>query len=78
MTHSEFLIAVDDEFGSLQGRTIVRDLVLDELTQDTPQQALARGVSPRDVWIALCRAMNVPKERWHGAGLPHPPRDTPA
>lgn len=78
MTHSEFLIAVDDEFGSLQGRTIVRDLVLDELAQDTPQQALARGVSPRDVWIALCRAMNVPKERWHGAGLPHPPRDTPA
>lgn len=78
MTHSEFLIAVDDEFGSLQGRTIVRDLVLDELAQDTPQQALARGVSPRDVWMALCRAMNVPKERWHGAGLPHPPRDTPA
>ena len=78
MTHSEFLIAVDDEFGSLQGRTIVRDLVLDELAQDTPQQALARGVSPRDVWMALCRAMNVPKERWHGAGLPDPPRDTPA
>jgi len=78
VTHSEFLIAVDDEFGSLQGRTIVRDLVLDELAQDTPQQALARGVSPRDVWMALCRAMNVPKERWHGAGLPHPPRDTPA
>ena len=78
MTHSEFLIAVDDEFGSLQGRTIVRDLVLDELAQDTPQQALARGVSPRDVWMALCRAMNVPIERWHGAGLPHPPRDTPA
>lgn len=78
MTHSEFLIAVDDEFGSLQGRTIVRDLVLDELAQDTPQQALARGVSPRDVWMALCRAMNVPKARWHGAGLPHPPRDTPA
>jgi hypothetical protein len=78
VTHSEFLIAVDDEFGSLQGRTIVRDLVIDELAHDTAQQALARGVSPRDVWMALCRAMNVPKERWHGAGLPHPPRDTPA
>ena len=77
MTHSEFLIAVDDEFGSLQGRTILRDLVLDELSDETALQALSRGVAPRDVWLALCRAMNVPAERRYGAGLPNPPRDTP-
>jgi hypothetical protein len=78
VTHSEFLIAVDDEFGSLQGRTILRDLVLDELSDETALQALSRGVAPRDVWFALCRAMNVPPERRYGAGLPNPPRDTPS
>lgn len=78
MTHSEFLIAVDDEFGSLQARTIVRDLVLDELSDMTAGQALANGVAPRDVWGALCRAMQVPQDRWYGAGLEKPPHDTPA
>lgn len=78
MTHSEFLIAVDDEFGSLQARTIVRDLVLDELSDRTAGQALENGVAPRDVWAALCRAMQVPVDRWYGAGLEKPARDTPA
>lgn len=78
MTHSEFLIAVDDEFGALQARTIVRDLVLDGLSHQTAAEALARGVSPRDVWLAVCGAMQVPRERWYGAGVPNPPRDTPA
>ncbi len=78
MTHSEFLIAVDDEFGAIQARTIVRDLVLDGLGHSTAAEALSRGVSPRDVWLALCGAMEVPRERWYGAGVLHPPRDTPA
>lgn len=78
MTHSEFLIAVDEEFGAIQARTIVRDLVLDGLGHSTAAEALARGESPRDVWWALCGAMQVPRERWYGAGVPQPPRDTPA
>jgi hypothetical protein len=78
VTHSEFLIAVDDEFGMIQARTIVRELVLDNLGHSTAAEALARGVSPRDVWLALCGAMEVPRERWYGAGVPQPPRDTPA
>lgn len=78
MTHSEFLIAVDEEFGAIQARTIVRDLVLNGLGHSTAAEALARGESPRDVWWALCGAMQVPRERWYGAGVPQPPRDTPA
>lgn len=78
MTHSEFLIAVDEEFGPLQGRALVRDLVVDELGHITGQQALADGVAPRDVWRALCTVMDVPLERQHGVGRAQPLSDTPA
>ncbi len=74
MTRSEFSRAVADEFGEAYGRTLVRDLVLDPLGQRTADQALASGASPRDVWFALCAAMDVPRERWHGAGRPQPKR----
>lgn len=74
MTRSEFSRAVADEFGEAYGRTLVRDLVLDPLGQRTADQALASGAAPRDVWFALCAAMDVPRERWHGAGRPQPKR----
>lgn len=45
-----------------------------ELGNRTPREALAAGVPTRDVWFALCRMQEVPPERWHGAGLPTPPR----
>jgi hypothetical protein len=70
MKHSEFARAVEDEFGALGG-ALVRDLVLDDLGV-TAQQALAAGSRPRDVWIALCRAMDVPPSRIPGAGRPEP------
>ena len=70
MKHSEFARAVDDEFGAL-GRALVRDLVLDSLGV-TAQQALASGSRPRDVWVALCLAMDVPPSRIPGAGRPEP------
>lgn len=70
MKHSEFQTAVAQEFGPL-GRTLVRDVVLDEFGQ-TATEALASGVKPRDVWFALCRAMDVPESRIHGAGRGEP------
>jgi hypothetical protein len=70
MKHSEFARAVADEFGALGG-ALVRDLVLDELGM-TAQQALAAGSRPRDVWVSLCRAMDVPPTRIPGAGRPEP------
>jgi len=72
MTRSEFSRAVADEFGDAYGRTLMRDLVLDPLGQRTSEQALAAGASPREVWFALCVAMDVPRERWYGAGRPQP------
>lgn len=78
MTHSEFLIAIDDEFGPLQGRALVRELVIDSLGHMTAQQALDRGTTPRVVWRALCVVMDIPLVRQHGVGLAQPLSDTPA
>jgi hypothetical protein len=69
---SEFRRAVDAEFGEQFGNALVRDLVLDELGDATAQQALDAGVPARRVWLALCRANDVPESRWHGVGLREP------
>jgi hypothetical protein len=72
MRLSEYRQALSDEFGTAYGRVVSHDLVLAELADRTADQALQSGVSPREVWLALCRATNVPQSRWHGAGLPAP------
>lgn len=78
MTRSEFFLAVEEEFGTLQGRALLRDLVIQELENSTADAALARGLNPKVVWFALCEAMQVPKSQWYGAGIPAPVADTPA
>jgi len=66
---SEFRRAVDEEFGETHGRVLTRDLVLDELGGRTAEAALAEGEPAARVWLALCKANDVPQERWHGRGL---------
>jgi hypothetical protein len=66
---SEFRRAVDEEFGEVHGRVLTRDLVLDELGGRTAERALAEGEPAASVWLALCRANDVPREHWHGRGL---------
>lgn len=73
MKLSEFERALADEFGAF-GRVLLRETTLVELGNRTGAEALAAGVAPREVWIALCREQDVPVERWHGAGRPAPPR----
>ncbi len=73
MKLSEFSRAVDDEFGAF-GRVLLRETVIVELGNSTPEQALAAGIPAREVWIAMCRVQDVPAERWHGAGRPKPAR----
>lgn len=74
MTRSEFLRAIADEFGEAYGRSLLRDLVLTPLGERTADEALSAGAPPREVWLALCAAMDVPRERWYGAGRPEPKR----
>ena len=71
MKVSEFRRAVETEFGAF-GRVLVQDTVIPELGNRTPDDALAAGVAASEVWIALCRAQEVPRERWHGAGRRDP------
>ena len=78
VTRSEFFLAVADEFGDVQGRSLLRDLVIDALGHRSALYALEAGELPKKVWFALCAAMQVPENRWHGAGLPTPRADTPA
>jgi len=72
MRLSEFHRAIEQEFGAAYGGQLVRELVLIELGGRTAEQALGAGASPRDVWYALCEAMDVPDARRHGAGLVNP------
>ena len=77
MKLSEFQIAVDDEFGTGYGGVVVNDLALATLGGRTAREALADGAAPRDVWLALCEATDVPESRRHGAGRPVPGEPRP-
>ncbi len=68
MRLSEFGRAVDAEFGA-RGGFLVADLVLEPLGYRTAADALRDGVQPREVWLALCAATDVPMARRHGVGL---------
>lgn len=72
MKLSEFRIAVDEEFGPGYGSVVVNDLVLAPVGGRTAREALAAGVPPREVWLALCEATDVPPARWHGVGRREP------
>ncbi len=51
---------------------VTHDLVLEEVGGRTADQAVAAGVSVRAIWLALCKAMDVPPERWYGVGQREP------
>lgn len=72
MRLSAFWTLMDDEFGPVYSRSLAKDLHLSALGSRTPEQALAEGVDPRDVWAALCDAQDVPPER--RLGRDRPPR----
>jgi len=63
--YREFWGLVDEVFGSAYGRALVREQVLTRLADRTAAEALDAGVEPRDVWHALCDALDVPEtQRW--------------
>ena len=57
---------MNDEFGPEYAAVLLRDLALTELGDLTGQKALAAGLEPKEIWQAICRAQNVPIERWQG------------
>lgn len=73
MRRSEFDRAVADEFGARAGSLMV-DLVLTGVGGRTSSEALAAGIDPRDVWLALCAETDVPANRRYGVGRLDPRR----
>jgi hypothetical protein len=55
-----------DEFGKAHSEVLIRDLVLTELEDKTAASLLASGEDPKAIWLAICRAQQVPSERWTG------------
>jgi hypothetical protein len=72
MKLSEFQVAVAEEFGAGYATVLLQDLTLGALGGRTAREALGAGVAPRDVWLALCDATDVPVERRHGVGQREP------
>jgi hypothetical protein len=60
-----------EEFGSAYAATLAREHVVSALGERTAEQALAAGIDAREVWLALCADLDVPREHWFG-------RDDPA
>jgi len=65
---------MDDEFGAAYAASLARDHSLSSLGSRTATEALSAGISPREVWVALCDDMDVPIERRHGTNLREPKR----
>jgi hypothetical protein len=72
MRLSEFWLAVSDEFGPEYGRVLTSDLVLAAIGDQTAAQGIAKGVPPREIWLALCDVMDVPAHRRYGVGQREP------
>ncbi|WP_350346991.1 DUF3046 domain-containing protein [Agromyces sp. G08B096] len=72
MKLSEFHLAMDEEFGAGYAGVLMQDLTLEALGGRTPREALSSGVAPRDVWLAICEATDVPQARRHGVGQRQP------
>jgi hypothetical protein len=57
---------MDHAFGRAYARSLAADLVLGALGSVSAAEALERGTPPRQVWDALCDAMEVDDAvRWH-------------
>lgn len=63
MRNTVFRRLMAEEFGQPRAVTLAADHVLSALGGRTPDQALAAGVPPKDVWTAMCDEFEVPRER---------------
>ncbi len=60
---TQFRELMDDEFGAARAASLAHDHVFAELGGRTVEQALEFGYDPRDIWLAVCEAYDVPPAR---------------
>lgn len=64
MRLTEFTELLVEQFGTMTADSILADHVLTELGGRTGTEAIEEGVDPREVWVAICRDFDVPRNRW--------------
>ncbi|MCL2803389.1 MAG: DUF3046 domain-containing protein [Micrococcales bacterium] len=74
MRHSEFTESMDRAFGATYAKSLASDLVIGALGGRTAEEALAGGTPPRQVWDALCDAMEVGDDLRWAYRAPVPPK----
>ncbi len=60
MRHTEFWARMEHVLGSAYARTWSREHVLADLGGRTVDEALAQGESPKRIWQAVWRALELP------------------
>ncbi|MFJ2619126.1 DUF3046 domain-containing protein [Glutamicibacter sp. NPDC087344] len=66
---SDFWRNMENEFGPRYSHVLADSMALSELDSLTASDALKKGIKPKQVWEALCRAQDVPAERWLGVDI---------
>jgi hypothetical protein len=61
LTHFRELL--EGEFGPARAASLARDHVFSALGDRTVEEALEAGIEPREVWLAVCDAYEVPPSR---------------
>jgi hypothetical protein len=69
MRISDFWRLMDDEFGAGYSRVLSSSLVLAGVGGRTADDALAAGINPREVWLAVCDVQDVPESRRLGRDI---------
>lgn len=60
MRHTEFWARMDSALGPAYARAWAGQIVIGELGERTAQEALDAGVSPKAVWAAVWRVLELP------------------
>jgi hypothetical protein len=63
MRHTSFRHRMAEEFGEVRSEMLAQDHVLSSLGGRTVDEALEAGMDPKQVWLAICEAFEVPAER---------------
>jgi hypothetical protein len=63
MRNTVFRRLMAEEFGEIRSETLAADHVIASLGGRTPDQALAAGVSAKEVWRAICVEFEIPPDR---------------
>ncbi|MDU0288696.1 DUF3046 domain-containing protein [Saccharothrix longispora] len=63
MRNTVFRKLMADEFGRVRAEMVAREHVMSALGGRTADEALEAGLPPKEVWLAVCDAFDVPEQR---------------